>query len=417
MAMLNPFRPTYPIEPHLFSGREPEISFLNQLLLQTKSGNPSNFILSGDRGMGKTSLLMYTKHIAKGSIANDQNEKLSYLVVDVDISNATTQVDLVKNIIVGLWSSLGTESSARAYFQSCFSFFQYDDLDKILGSDNFRDNLDTTLLQQFSYSLTEFVNKLCSFDSESIFRHKYDGLLILIDEVDFCEDSLKFGSFIKHLLERAYSIGCPKIMVGLAGGLQLVDFLGKSHPSAPRLFNQIRVEPLMVEAVSRIIDKAIDEANTHNIRKVSITEKAKDLLITLSESRPYFVQQFGYSVFSANVDATIDENDVRNGIFGPYGALSMIGNSYFLEDYEKLADNERSILNTLAQNPTGSSGIDEIKEKFSIEIDDLEKVISELLRNEVIISAPENNHKYKIKSVGFSYWIKLFSPKLVVDQS
>ena len=59
MARINPFRPNSPINPGMFVGRVGELEKLEAALLQTKAGQPTNFMLTGERGIGKTSLLDY----------------------------------------------------------------------------------------------------------------------------------------------------------------------------------------------------------------------------------------------------------------------------------------------------------------------------------------------------------------------
>ena len=53
----NPFNPQQPARPDFFVGREPEIVTFEKFFTQTVQGSPMNMSITGNRGMGKTSLL------------------------------------------------------------------------------------------------------------------------------------------------------------------------------------------------------------------------------------------------------------------------------------------------------------------------------------------------------------------------
>ena len=58
---INPFKPNYPVQPGMFIGRIKEVERLESQLFQTKAGQPTNFLITGERGIGKSSLLLYKK--------------------------------------------------------------------------------------------------------------------------------------------------------------------------------------------------------------------------------------------------------------------------------------------------------------------------------------------------------------------
>lgn len=60
----NPFNPQLPARPNFFVGREPEITEFEKYLIQTTHGSPMNMSITGNRGMGKTSIMMKFEQIA-----------------------------------------------------------------------------------------------------------------------------------------------------------------------------------------------------------------------------------------------------------------------------------------------------------------------------------------------------------------
>src|SRR5688572_17862077 len=55
----NPFKPTLPATPRMFIGRKAEVQRLSRALRHTRAGEPRNFLVIGDRGFGKSSLLLF----------------------------------------------------------------------------------------------------------------------------------------------------------------------------------------------------------------------------------------------------------------------------------------------------------------------------------------------------------------------
>jgi hypothetical protein len=101
MKKINPFRPFSPVNTGMFVGRLEEVLKLEGALLQTNAGQPVNFMLTGERGIGKTSLLGYCKELAKGNLDIDDC-KVKFLVIETDIDVGTGQVGFVEKIELAL---------------------------------------------------------------------------------------------------------------------------------------------------------------------------------------------------------------------------------------------------------------------------------------------------------------------------
>jgi Cdc6-like AAA superfamily ATPase len=71
----NPFRPDKIVPPGMFCGRMDELRFLDHCLLQTKNGNPQHFLVEGERGIGKSSLLLSELVVATGRAQTFDGDK------------------------------------------------------------------------------------------------------------------------------------------------------------------------------------------------------------------------------------------------------------------------------------------------------------------------------------------------------
>ncbi|MDI6740387.1 MAG: hypothetical protein QME74_08500 [Candidatus Edwardsbacteria bacterium] len=56
---INPFNPNSPVNPGFFVGRLDEIKSIERSLIQTRADSPCHFMITGERGIGKSSLLLY----------------------------------------------------------------------------------------------------------------------------------------------------------------------------------------------------------------------------------------------------------------------------------------------------------------------------------------------------------------------
>ena len=76
MKRINPFKPNSPVPTAMFAGRYDEIKELETGLFQTQKGYSSNFLITGERGIGKSSLMMLLKYVADGNFTTFDNENL-----------------------------------------------------------------------------------------------------------------------------------------------------------------------------------------------------------------------------------------------------------------------------------------------------------------------------------------------------
>lgn len=81
----NPFRPGSIVGPGMFAGRIDEIKDIEKYLFQTKHGNSQSFLVIGERGIGKSSLMLFAEHVARGNVTFNLDEKLNFLVLSLEL--------------------------------------------------------------------------------------------------------------------------------------------------------------------------------------------------------------------------------------------------------------------------------------------------------------------------------------------
>ena len=409
MVKINPFKPNSPVPPGMFIGRIDEVMRLEAQLFQTKAGQPTNFLLTGERGIGKSSLLLYLTALAEGRIGIE-SEKLNFLVIDTFLDQKTTQVGLVKKIEFNLSKNLAKTETARKIFADTWDFLKRIEVAGVKIANGKNHDLDETDFEKFVYSFAETINRLCESNSEeNIFNANYDGVLLLIDEADNCSPELDLGTFLKLFLEKLQRRNCNRFMVGIAGLPNIKQILLNSHPSSLRLFEDIIVDQLTGKEVERVIDKCLNEAEKLNGIKTEITPTAKRVLVNLAEGYPHFIQQFGFCAFSRDQDNILDENDCLDGALKPRGALDLIGERYYRDNfYNKIQkENYRQVLRIMAENPNEWVTKAYIKGKYKGKESVLNSAIKALRDRHIILPREGQKGVYRLQHRGFALWIKL----------
>lgn len=407
----NPFRPNHPVFPGMFVGRMGEINRIDQILFQTKNGNPTNILLIGERGIGKSSLLLHTKSFAIGELWLDEN-KHDFLTVDFAIDEKTTLLDLAKKIKIGLERELKVSEKLLSSIQGIWEFIQRVETSVVKVRDPGKDRSITEFIDEFIFSLSDTVRAITSEGDKVIDLHcRKDGLVILIDEADKASDELGLGSFLKLLSEKLVSEGCNQVLIVLAGLPRVHEVLQKSHGSALRLFEEFVLSPLSPIEVKQVIHRGLKEAHEKNKIETKIEDSALDLIVDYSEGYPHFVQQIGYSAFDIDSGNHITAADVKTAMFMPKGALDLIGNRYYKElYYGKIEKNAyRGILQIMATKWNGWITKKEIKEQFKGKVSELNNGLNALIKRNIILIKEGERGVYRLQWASFAFWINGFT--------
>jgi hypothetical protein len=337
---------------------------------------------------------------------------MQFLVIDTDIDPSTTQLTLLRKIQLGLERALAETETARSLFKEAWSFLQRFEAAGVKLNPEQRESADELLFEEFSYSLADLVKRICDEGADKrLFTAKYDGVLILIDEADSAGAQLRLGTFFKLLSERLQRRGCNRVLFGLAGLSTLPDVLIKSHPSSVRLFEELALGRLSDAEVKRVVAMCVADANRRNSVKTTIEDDAVTTLVALSEGYPHFIQQFGYSAFASDKDDRITADDVMSGAFGKGGALELIGERYYRDNfYNKIqSESYRQVLRIMADKLDAWITKKEIKEKFKGEESTLANAIKALRDREIILAKEGASGVYRLQHRGFAWWIKMYT--------
>lgn len=394
----NPFQPNQIVNPGMFTGRLNEVLQIERYLFQAKCGNPQHFLIEGERGIGKSSLLFYVSAYAAGRINPGDIPRMGFVVLSVDLGNVSTQLDIVRAIARELKSEMGRLSKIKEGAKKFWDFLtnwevlgiRYHKESSQLDPDDARD----TLIDQ--------IIELCADESCEI-----DGIFIVIDEADTPSVEAGLGEFAKTFTERLTKSGCNRVVLGLAGLPALLGKLRQSHESSPRIFHVLSLAPLELEERKEVLNKGLVEAEAKNGFNVAITDGALSLLAELSEGYPHFVQQFAYSAFETDNDNIIDSNDVVRGAYEENGAIAQLGSKYFNEMYygRISSDEYRKVLDTMAEHGDEWVARKQLIDESNIQQSTMANALNALKGRNIILSDSSRQGYYRLPTKSFAAWI------------
>src|ERR1700723_1432 len=403
MAKYNPFRPGTIVGPGMVAGRLVELRGTEQALHQTKHGNSHHFLIHGERGIGKSSLLMNLQLVANGRIKTIAGEDFKFLTINIELEPSNTYTDIIQKIGNELRREVGNHRPATEIAKTAWDFLTRWEVAGVKYTDGRNEAKPNELLQELTHTIERTLSQ---------FIGELDGVVILIDEADKAPLGANLGEFVKVFTERLTKRGCNQVCLGLAGLSTLLHTLRQGHESSVRIFEMFTLEPLLESERKQVVDMGLTEANDKNGVETSITEDAKQLISTMSEGYPHFLQQFAFCAFNEDSDNKIEIDDVVRGALNPEGgAVSQLGLKYFHELYfdQIGADEYRSVLRAMAEGFDNWITKAEIRKNVKIKESTLNNALNALKKRHIIVAKPGRSGTYRLPTRSFAVWIKAFA--------
>jgi hypothetical protein len=297
VASPNPFNPNQPIDPNYFEGRMDEVHKAIGALLQTRNSKTQHLLIAGERGIGKTSLALYTRHVAM-----EPNQTLK---TDFRFASAFYTVERGQNltqVCEGLASRLlGSVETGVA--QKCLEKLKtlklhfgvhvpgvgqisVDPVDEKQSS--------TRLYGDFEKAVREFWDEI---------KESYNGILLILDETHNLDSPEGLGAFFKVVSESWTVDNYRNIMFVVVGLPKVAADISDDDPSAPRIFAYVELSPMTESESLAVIARCLSGTNK------TIDEDAAKYIVRNSGGYPFFLQQLGYDAFNQDTDNRIDKSD------------------------------------------------------------------------------------------------------------
>lgn len=365
----NPYNPGAGLRPAALAGRDGDIEAFDILADRAESGVVNrSIVFSGLRGVGKTVLL--------GELAGRALER-DWLVVQVEaehtqpghfpaaiaaelanaarrragwLAQATEKVKVALGSITSFQAAVGAQGIA-------------------LGFERLPGRADSGNIQFDLVDLAETVGSAAKEDRI--------GVVILIDEMQ--ELTAEQMSAVCRSCHRAGQLGLPWFVVG--GGLpNLPTLLAEAESYAERLFDYRMIDRLgHDDALVALADPAADQG-------VEWAPDAAQFVLDESRGYPYFIQQFGKTVWDAAAGPSITLDDALIGVADGQQQLDV---GFYSSRWERATRAEREFLRAMSADDGEPSRTGDIAERLGRRTSSLGPARANLIAKGIVY-APEH---------------------------
>ena len=178
----NPFEPGKSVSPDKFKGREDNIIKILRNMNKARAGNVQHYFLTGNKGMGKTSLAQFVKEYVE----------INYGMMGIYVSNKGN--DSLNSLISAIIQAFLNKIPRDSLMDKVKSLFSSIESIEIRGTRvNFKpdEDLINDIERDFPYFLNQIINDL----------PPNNGVFLIIDDINGLSESKKFVDWYKRFAD------------------------------------------------------------------------------------------------------------------------------------------------------------------------------------------------------------------------
>lgn len=122
MLKYNPFKPGSIVHPGMFAGRVDELKILERSLFQTINGNPEHFLIHGERGIGKSSLLLVVNSFARGDVKTLDDNTYNFMTINIELEPCDEYRDILQKLARELQRELNKSEALKKTLKGIWKF-------------------------------------------------------------------------------------------------------------------------------------------------------------------------------------------------------------------------------------------------------------------------------------------------------
>ena len=324
----SPFRPGQPVPVEFFVGRIDEIQRLRGMVRASCQGRFTIGFVSGERGIGKSSLVSFVRHLTE---KEDGAAGCHVFLGGVDSLEAMARK---------VFDRILKENSEKPWFGKLADFFgkhirQVGLFGITVELDLSKEDMQR-IVRNFASSLRDLVSKL-SGDRK--------GILLILDDINGLASSPAFANWIKSTVDEVSTSERPFPVCMLVVGIEeRRQQLMQLQPSVARIFDLIDIKPWSDEEATQFYAQTFESAS------VRVEPHALENLVRFTGGLPVLAHEIGDSVWRTASSATLAPDGVWKGIFD---AAEVVGRKFLEPQVLQAIRSQRykSILRKMAKRP------------------------------------------------------------------
>lgn len=302
MPASNPFTPKSGWEPKAFVGREKEIEFFKKKIEQARTGRCDHFLVLGDWGVGKTSLLKRFKEIAQ------EERILTSLVTINEFQESSTFLDGVKVLLEQIPRKLPIDTGRLKHFLKQINTLG---IQVLTFGFNFSRSMEG--LQPQTLLLSALLTLWRDLKGET------EVVVVLLDDVQNFSTISGIFTLLKNVLSDEEMVHGTKFLFGLSCTPEgWTEFLQRHHPIGRYFTPRLRLDRLTEEKTFESLDRILVDTG------VAFDEEIKRLVYVYTEGHPYELQVLCGHLYDNQVGGKVTEEVWGSSLADALGDLSEI---------------------------------------------------------------------------------------------
>ncbi len=290
----SPFYPGQPVPIEFFIGRMNEIERIRRSLKQVELGKPQMIFLTGEYGIGKSSLAGFMKYWA---------EKDNHILgIHVLLGSAESLEDIAIKTVETVIKTRIYESTIPEKIRNFLS--KYIGKQELFGV--------SINLKELKADGPDISQGYLSFLQELLNRLKDDGIkgiMLILDEINGITNNPQFAHFIKTLVDENALNSTPlPLMLMLCGVEERRRDMIQHHQSIERIFDIVEIKPMDKSEMKDFFTKTLNSVD------MKITKEAMPFLCHYSAGFPKIMHIIGDAVFWIDKDNIVNEADAISGV-------------------------------------------------------------------------------------------------------
>lgn len=362
-SISNPFTPKSGQEPKIFVGRDEQVNFFKKALSDTINYRQEHFIILGDWGVGKTSLLREYKSIAQ------KNGALCSLIQLREVKKDEELRDLIEYLVEQIALRLPINLKQLKTFTKELTATGVN----ILGM-GFEFSREVRRGDPQTFLYRNLLNLWQDLKKES------KAIVVLIDDVQNLSTTPEVLSIIKAVLSDEKIVKETKFLFVLSSTYDgWKHFLQRDHPIGRYFTPRLKIENLSEKETLELIDKNLKGT------EISFSKEVKKNVFKYTSGHLYETQILCSHLFENQINGK-----VGMGAFEPAlkATLEAVGEEVFNQMFSSASEKEQQLLRVLAHNkePSSVSTLKSAAKKmYKIPESSVSKLVDRLIEKNLII--------------------------------